>query len=129
MPNSGELTLTWSRFFSPAGSVIDGFGVRPEICTTAGPGVQGDLDGVLRTLRADVAVSSRYRKLTANRQDLEALRRDFRASCPPSQAEPEADMTLAKRLITDRGLYARAVTAAHPSRTSAYLGQPVAAAR
>jgi len=129
LPNSGELTLTWSRFYSPAGNVIDGFGIRPDICTSTGPGAQGDLEGVLRTLRADLVGLAGYRRMTPDPKDLENLRRDYRASCPPGNAEPEADITLAKRLINDRNLYARAVAEAHPGATAAFLGQRAVAGR
>lgn len=123
MPNNGEMTLTWSRFYSPAGHVIDGFGVHPEICTSAGPGVRGDLDAVLRTLRADFDRVASYRRLGGERAEVENRRRDFRAACPPGYDEPETDLTLAKRLISDRTLYARTVAEAHPGRQAAALGR------
>ena len=36
MPNGGELTLTWSRFYTPSGYALHGLGVMPTVCTAEG---------------------------------------------------------------------------------------------
>ena len=35
LPNHGEMTLTWSRFFTPSGYALHGLGLLPNICTAA----------------------------------------------------------------------------------------------
>jgi len=34
LPNKGELIVTWSRFVSPSGRVLEGRGISPTICTS-----------------------------------------------------------------------------------------------
>ena len=36
LPNEGEISFTWSRFYVPSGYALHGLGVLPAICTAAG---------------------------------------------------------------------------------------------
>lgn len=47
LPNEGEIILTWSRIYTPAGTLLNGFGVRPSVCTGGG---EWRLDDVLSAL-------------------------------------------------------------------------------
>jgi len=110
LPNDGELTLTWSRLFGPAGRTMDGYGVLPAICTSAGPGKAGDLAGALRAGSEGLTAARRLRARAADRTTEETTRRDrFRALCPPRDTLAEGEDLLARALLADPRLYARAV--------------------
>jgi carboxyl-terminal processing protease len=93
LPNSGELFLTWSRFFTPLGHSLSHQGVQPSVCTGSGETVEAVLEPFLRrtavAMRADAAGQPR-------------------AACPARPGAPGFDLAVARRLLQDRTLYASA---------------------
>lgn len=106
LPNEGELTLTWARFHAPSGYGLNGRGVMPDICTA---GDSPNVDQVLDRLRRGFLPIDRAmlrREIAPNDgPGLEA----FRAACPPGPGEPEVDLEVARRLLEDPQLFARAL--------------------
>lgn len=107
LPNSGEITLTWSRFMAPSGYALHGLGVFPVICTS-GIGTKKDTllrkalenhDRTLGTLEAWRAMSHK---------DKEAYK-DLRDECPPERHDGKDDVEIARTLLTDGALYFKAL--------------------
>ena len=107
LPNDGEITLTWSRFITPAGYALHRLGVRPTICTS---GTDGKAADIIAATFADRVTTSNA--LTAWRKigpyD-ETRRRDLRASCPAERRRRSHEIEVARRLLGDRALYGRAL--------------------
>lgn len=111
LPNDGELTLTWSRIEAPSGYVFHQKGLMPTVCTSAahgaaqsGPGAQGGRDEGSALLAA-------WRTASETDGALEALR----DSCPPSHDATEADLEVARDVLDDTELYARALRQGVPA--------------
>ena len=105
LPNDGELTVTWARMVAPSGLTIQDRGVIPGICTSA-EGVTALLGALHRGDGARPAV------IALQRRTREAHRRGpdhARAACPPRTGRPDADMEIARFVLRDRRLYARAL--------------------
>jgi carboxyl-terminal processing protease len=111
LPNEGELTLTWARFHAPSGYALNRRGVLPDICTT-----EDDLsaEDVLERLREGTLPIDR----TSQRRDVDpdddAGIEAFRALCPARQSDAQLDIEVARRLIEDPVLFARALGAGAP---------------
>ncbi|MBI4184735.1 MAG: S41 family peptidase [Proteobacteria bacterium] len=134
MPNGGEMTVTWSRLYTPAGNTFNGIGVMPSFCALGTP------DEAERRMAEDggpgsatLAALSLWRAASAG----EAMERErARAACRGIEADGAAALRIARRLIDDAGLYARAreaTTAAlwnrePPSPVAALPDEPGAAA-
>ena len=117
LPNTGELTLTWSRFHSPSGYTLQGLGVLPSVCTSNGKSV----DEILRTVRNDsasiTAAQARWHTLPG---DTPQERQALRAQCPAATGNPsEIDEMLARSLLSDHTLFARALKATRAGRQAA----------
>jgi len=113
LPNGGEITLTWSRFHSPSGYVLHGLGVPPVACTS---GHVGDVDprvveAVLNDLRTHaMPIARRLSSWQHTAYGDTERRRQLRALCPAESHETDGlDEEVARRLIEDPGLYARAI--------------------
>jgi len=107
LPNDGELTLTWSRLMSPSGYILHGLGVLPTICTSGGSGNGEEL--IERALAERIrtnAVMEGWRRADVNDAK---LRRDMRAFCPPQRRTDATDTKVARRLLLDKTLFARAI--------------------
>ncbi len=118
LPNDGEITLTWSRFHSPAGYALHGLGVLPTLCT-AGDGVS--TTGVLNALEQSPMGSQApiTTNLTLWRHaalDDTDLRTKLRATCPAA-AHPDSrmEMEVAERLLGDRIRYFQALALSSPT--------------
>jgi carboxyl-terminal processing protease len=117
LPNSGELALTWARYYAPSGYTLNHIGVLPQICTNAGDEDATDLLSELSggKLKA-VPVAARNSTST---DDIPALDK-LRETCPAYKSERAVDLQVAIRLLTQPQLYAEAVSlAAVPAPTSA----------
>lgn len=117
LPNDGEITLTWSKFVAPSGYYLHGLGVVPTVCTSgreklseASEIIRSALDGA----GAGIEVSWRHRAFLDDKG-----RAQLRAACPSETRRSPLDLEVAKRLIGDRKLHARAllVTAATAEAT------------
>ena len=107
LPNKGELTLTWARFHAPSGYALNRRGVLPDICTSAigDTTIEELLDGVRSGARlADRDLRSRN---IAYGDDAEVMK--LRANCPASETRPDFDIEVAKQILFEPELYARAL--------------------
>lgn len=113
LPNGGEMTLTWSRFYSPSGYVLHGLGVPPVACTSgrASRTEPAVVASVLEDLRGHAAPIARRMASWRNTGFEETeRRRSLRALCPAEHHEPGGlDEVIARRLIDDPVLYGRAI--------------------
>ena len=110
LPNDGELFLTWARFHAPSGYPLQDLGVLPLICTSGG---RRSADQVIADIRngrtTTIAAMATWRH--ADHENQAQLRR-LRATCPPESTEREVDVEIARRLLADPQLYARALRSA-----------------
>jgi carboxyl-terminal processing protease len=108
LPNEGELALTWARFHAPSGYPLQDLGILPAVCTS---GTTDDAGGILESIRAgrltEAAVMVKWR--AANHDDADGLKR-LREICAPETRERDVDIEVARRLLADRQLYARALS-------------------
>ncbi len=115
LPNHGEMTLTWSRFFAPSGYALHGLGVLPSICTV--PDVKASDDRPLAGGRA--ASASFFAAWREVKPDDVLSRTRLRGHCPAgNHADDKADLAIARHLLNDRGLYQRALAIAAPLTTA-----------
>ncbi len=117
LPNTGELTLTWSRFHSPSGYTLQGLGILPTFCTSAGKSVAELIHGAQTDSTTITATQARWRTLPADTpQDRQALR----AQCPLSASSDSGiDEEIAYYLFNDRKLFTRALKATRAGRQAA----------
>lgn len=108
LPNEGELALTWARFYAPSGYPLQDLGILPAVCTS---GTVEDASGIVESIRAgrltDAASMAKWR--AADHNNLDGIKR-LREICTPETRERELDVEVARRLLTDRQLYARALS-------------------
>ncbi len=110
LPNDGELFLTWARFHAPSGYPLQDLGVLPLVCTSGGRRTADQVIADIRNGRTTtVAAMSTWRH--ADHENQAQLRR-LRATCPPESNERESDVEIARRLLADPQLYARALRSA-----------------
>jgi carboxyl-terminal processing protease len=107
LPNNGEITLTWSRLVTPSGYMFHGLGIRPEICTS---GLTDNSKEIIRQVidnhREIVKTLASWRKVT---QRNELQRTQLRKTCPSESRHEDLELNIAKHLITNPELYARAL--------------------
>ncbi len=106
LPNQGELTLTWATFHAPTGYGLNERGVLPDLCTS------GDITGVddvLRKLAQGVFPLRSQLGVVTPEGDDKAQIAALRARCPKRDGEPEIDLEVARALLLDPALYARAL--------------------
>jgi carboxyl-terminal processing protease len=113
LPNRGELTLTWSRFYSPSGYVLHGLGVPPVACTS-GRGNRtepAEVERVLNDLRQQAApIARRLASWRHTAFEDKERRERLRSLCPAEHHEPNGlDEVVARRLLRDPSLYSRAI--------------------
>jgi carboxyl-terminal processing protease len=110
LPNQGELTLTWARFYAPSGYAIHRLGVLPTVCTALkNVDPQHELDD-LRAGRFDPV------KAITARRDAGSLPENAQlalaATCPHEirhSTDPDIDMTVAMRVLRDPELLQRSI--------------------
>lgn len=107
MPNDGEITLTWSRLYSPSGYALQGLGVRPHICTSGFTGDGIEDVGEALTAATDVAsVLASWRRVAL---DDVASRKKMRSACPAQPRRDQLESRIARRVLTDPALYAHSL--------------------
>jgi carboxyl-terminal processing protease len=118
LPNDGEITLTWSKLVAPSGYMLHGLGVRPAICTS------GLKDGADATIKAVMANRSKTEEvLTVWRKPEvrdEAGRNKLRESCPSQRRRKDLEADIARLLIANQALYARALNLSAPTHEARY---------
>ncbi len=107
LPNDGEITLTWSRLVTPSGYLLHGLGVMPAICTSGTAGNVRKLIAAVFGRKVKIA-AARARWQTAGLAE-KKQRRDLRAACPAERRRKALEIEVARRLLSDRALYGRAL--------------------
>ena len=106
LPNEGELTLTWANFHAPSGYGLNALGVMPNLCTS---GDVADANDVLLRLQSGEFPLRHYgADIIAGHND-PAQMAVLREKCPRRDGEPEIDLEVARALLQNAGLYARAL--------------------
>ena len=109
LPNGGELFLTWSRIYGPAGLTIHRQGVVPTICTS---GMVEDADRLIALVRAGrLGLPAELPSWRAVAPDDEEALADLRDICPWQAHDEAFDVEIARRLLDDPILFAEAMTA------------------
>lgn len=108
MPNDGEFILTWARFHAPSGYPIADLGVMPAICTSGDGAAKALLDGVREGKLTPASTMVEWR--AADHSDMGQMKQ-LRTICAPETRERDADLEVARGLLSDRTLYARALNA------------------
>lgn len=117
LPNEGEITLTWSRLLAPSGYVLHNLGVLPVICTSGRAKADSGLLTSMLDRRDKTAENLAAWRKTDYTDEIE--RRRLRKTCLPERHRKSVELDVARRLILNRPLYARALsltasaTAAH----------------
>ena len=115
LPNDGEMTLTWSRLVPPSGFILHEVGVMPTICTSGASGNGRDL--ISRSIKHRLEVEAAWRK---TRSGDDKRRKELRASCPSERRRDSFDLEVARRLLGDRVLYARALSLSAANTAARY---------
>lgn len=111
LPNDGELFLTWSRIYTPAGYTLHRQGVQPTVCTSRAG--QDDPAALLADLRdGRTRPMSQFAGWRAKAADDEESLARLREACPWKEHEPELDLKVALRLLSEPAMYQRAVALA-----------------
>ncbi len=112
LPNGGELFLTWSRIYSPAGITIHRQGVMPTICTSNG---LDDPEHILTRFRAgELDLPPRLQSLRRTAADDDGALAALRNACPWRAHDEELDVVVAERLLEQPDLFARALRVSGP---------------
>jgi carboxyl-terminal processing protease len=107
MPNNGEITLTWSRLYSPAGYVLHGLGLRPNFCTSGSSGMkQKDL---FASVANENLVRRAYKTWRSTGFYEQTQRSKLRANCPAERRKEAIEVRAARNLLNNVELYARAL--------------------
>ncbi|MGE5766890.1 MAG: S41 family peptidase, partial [Bacteroidota bacterium] len=121
LSNSGELILTWARFHAPSGYALHRRGVLPDICTT---GEAATPAGVMALVQnGTLPIAPELQRLEVDSSD-EAAVETLRAYCPSREGDEEIDMTVARQLLQEPGLYARALHRTPDTAASAVAVTP-----
>jgi carboxyl-terminal processing protease len=109
LPNDAELTLTWAKFYSPAGYTLHEHGVVPTVCTsTLGEAEANPATAIRRAaLQSESLPIVRKARIALDEQGWSELRK----TCPAETGENKLDLEVATRLLNDSTLYARTL---HP---------------
>lgn len=110
LPNDGELFLTWSRIYTPAGYTLHRQGVQPTVCTSRAG--QTDPEALLSDLREGRLRPAQIASWRSKAADDEHALNALREACPWKEHEPELDLQVAMRLLAEPALYQRAVASA-----------------
>lgn len=107
LPNDGEITLTWSKFVAPSGYYLHGLGVVPTICTSGEHNME-NVAGILeRAFEGEMAAKTVSWRRRALLDDTD--RQSLRDACPAEKRSGPLDLEIAKRLILNDRMHARAL--------------------
>jgi carboxyl-terminal processing protease len=105
LPNDGELFLTWSRIYAPSGYTLHLQGVTPTVCTSRDAVDAGE---VIRRLReGEPALPSMLASLRRAAPEDESALSSLRTLCPWKDHAADLDLEVARRLLSEDGLYRR----------------------
>jgi carboxyl-terminal processing protease len=103
LPNDGELTLTWALIVTPSGRLLNARGVVPNLCTS---GLADEAGAAAALARAGAVQAAAPRTKLDDKAWLL-----LRLACPARPETTPVALGLAKRLLEDPALYARALHA------------------
>ncbi len=115
LPNSGEITLTWSRLVTPSGYAFHGLGVLPVVCAdevSAAPQLLAP-----SALRSREALIRQWREIGTQ---FDARRQKLRQNCPGRVFEDHdpALMALTRNVLESPELYRQSVLLTAPVDTA-----------
>ena len=113
LPNGGELTLTWSRIFTPADAPLNRLGVVPVICTGGKATSVADVLAQLSKASQGPWAREAVQPAQAAYTDSEINR--MRAAFPPEDAKSRLDLEIARHLVRDASLYAESLRPSRPA--------------
>ena len=117
LPNDGELTLTWARFYAPSGYALHRLGVLPTICTSDAEDAESALDKSLKT-EAHFTRRDHASRRSADIAD-ENNAKIILSLCPwRPRKDKDVDLEIAERLLAEPALYLRAIELAQPAAGS-----------
>lgn len=124
MPNGGEMTLTWSRFYTPAGYALHGLGVMPTVCTAEG---RTTPEAVMASLASGAlpAIANAARWRSVGLFDVEG-RHALRQVCPPEDHgnRDALDLDIAQAILLNPGAYRTALAALAGAQRAATADKP-----
>lgn len=123
MPNGGEMTLTWSRFYTPTGYALHGLGVMPTVCTAEGRTTPEAVMASLAGGTLPAAAAARWRSVgLADVDGRHALRR----VCPPEDHgnRDALDLDIAQAILLTPGAYRTALAALAGTQRAATADKP-----
>ncbi|MBT4769739.1 MAG: S41 family peptidase [Rhodospirillaceae bacterium] len=117
LPNSSELTLTWSRFHAPSGYTLQGLGVMPTVCTNedkidVDASNEISVEQIKTTITLTQAVTENWR---SKRVPDKAVIERLRSVCPAQRKTNERDIDVAKKILRENGLYQTAKSLSFPA--------------
>jgi carboxyl-terminal processing protease len=113
LPNGGEIIVTWARLHAPSGQTLHKQGVVPAFCTN---GHSAHLKRLLRALNAAQKTAGQLPPDTIRpRSRGPHYSTGAQSACPPNSARPEADLEVARMVLTNKAAYAAAVEDIAPS--------------
>ena len=117
LPNDGEITLTWSRFYTPAGYALHGLGVLPTLCTALNdPQTAPVLEAELAHSAPVPHDLAEWRHTRVDDMNTRIALRDL---CPSAaRTGMPSDVILARSLINQPLLYQRAIAMSSPPAVS-----------
>ena len=121
LSNSGELILTWARFHAPSGYALHRRGVLPDICTTGDVVTSADVMALVHS--GTLPIAPELLRLEVDSSD-DAAVETLRAYCPAREGDEEIDLTVARQLLHEPGLYARALHRTPDTAASAVAATP-----
>ena len=108
LPNKGELILTWSRFITPSGYVLNGLGVPPYICTSVLSGTVPEMvDATVSNAPNLTRMLERWR---GSAKGGLAEKKRLKSICPASDQRADFDGRIAEYLIANRDAYQRVLS-------------------
>jgi carboxyl-terminal processing protease len=110
MPNDGEITLTWARFFTPSGYALQGLGVLPNLCTSGATSIAEAFGLINQLQRGSLSVASDLAVWRSLGADNNEPRQRLRHLCPPENSDSRYDDEVARRLLNEPALHARALS-------------------
>jgi carboxyl-terminal processing protease len=112
LPNDGEMALTWSHLYAPSGYTFNGMGILPNVCTSA-----SEEDGktvLARINRGEITDALRMAAWRSASSLDDSQRADLTRTCPKARGDRVVDLDVARGLIADPKLYARALGLGEP---------------
>jgi len=108
MPNGGEMTLTWARVYAPTGYPLQDFGVMPTVCTSFAGADSRMLMSAIRSSapRVSDGTPRQQRMIPVDT----AVREKLGKGCPARSGGGELEIQVARQLLEDPPLFARAMT-------------------